>query len=77
MGGKGSKGLDKEVTKLHNGIGRSKNKSKQFQNKGKGPLKDVNMVENFNKIEKVSDLDVEEKEFVEEDKSSSKLLVGK
>jgi hypothetical protein len=40
-------------------------------------MKDVNMVESSNKIAKVSNMDVEEKEFVEEDKLGSKLLVGK
>jgi hypothetical protein len=77
MGGKGSKGLDKEVTKLRKGVGRSEKKSERFQKNGNGSLKDVNMVESSNKTIKFSNMDVEEKEFVEEGKLGSKLLVGK
>jgi hypothetical protein len=65
------------VTKLHKGIGRYEKKFEQFLNKGEGPLKDVNIVKSSDKTEKTLDMDVEEKESIEEGKSSSKLLVGK
>ncbi len=77
MGGKGFKGLVKEVTKLHKGVIRFEKKFERFQKKGKRPLKDVNMVESSNKTKKDLDMDIEEKESIEEGKSSSKLLVGK
>jgi hypothetical protein len=71
------KGLDKEVIELHKGVGRYEKKFERFLNKGERPLKDVNIVKSFDKTKKTLDMDVEEKESIEEGKSSSKLLVGK
>ncbi len=45
--------------------------------KSKGHPKFVNRVENSNKIEKKSNLDIKEKEFVEEVRSSSRMSHGK
>jgi hypothetical protein len=77
MGGKGSKVLEKEGITLCKGTKRFEKKFESFQKKGKGFPKCVNKIECFDKIEKTSKLNIDEKEYVEDKNSSSKLLHGK
>jgi hypothetical protein len=76
VGGKGSKGVEKQMMNSRKGVKRSKKTYEGIQKKGKGPPKLVKMVKSSDKIIKTLDMDTKGEEFAKEGKSGLKILNG-
>lgn len=75
--GKGLKWLEKEGVKVHKGARRSEKTYESGEKKGKVLPKDSSMAESFDKIGRISKVDTERKESIEEGKSTLKTSHGK